>query len=208
MFSEQYRDLPSFDIMCRVMERLAVDLEGCALIATLDADQANREAEFSTGRLLAASAVAELVGIDAEHVTIGVTDLGAPHAVGYADVCLSISHTRGLVLAGAVFGDYFGIDVEWADRDVSRLSRALSNCEREFVEGEHASVLDILVAKEAVAKSWGTGLSGGLARWPVAEYGSEWIDIRGEQGTRRAYLHRVDVACDGVIREALVATVT
>jgi phosphopantetheinyl transferase len=194
--------------MCRVMKRIALGLEGPVLATTLEAQDAHREAEFSTGRLLAASAVAELVGIEAEHVLIEVADLGAPYAVGYADVCLSISHTRGLVIAGAVFGDYFGIDVEWADRDVSRLSRALSHGEREFVEGEHASVLDILVAKEAVAKSWGTGLGGGLSRWPVVECGPEWIDIGGEQGTRRAYLHRVDVALAGVTREALVASVT
>lgn len=188
------------------MNRLALGIEGLVLASSLKAWVIQRDEEFAIGRSLALTAVAELVGIDPEDAAIEVTDLGAPYVVGYTEVCLSISHTRGLVIAGAVIGEYFGIDVEWAERDVSRLTRSLSVDELDFVEDGASSVLSILVAKEAVAKSWGTGLGGGLNRWPALDAGDGWVDIGSDGGVRRAYIHRVPFADDGEHREALIAT--
>ena len=192
----------------RVMNRLALDIEGIVLCSASEAGALSRDEEFALGRTLASTAVAHLVGIDTADAAISVTELGAPYAVGYSEVCLSISHTRGLVLAGAVIGDYFGIDVEWAQRDVTRLTRSLLPDEMDFVEGGRVSVLELLVAKEAVAKSWGTGLGGGLRRWPAQGVGEGWVEIGGDGGARRARVHRVEFADGGAHREALIATVS
>lgn len=190
------------------MNRLALGIEGLVLASSLQAGTIQRDEEFAIGRSLALSAVAELVGVDPDDVAIEVTDLGAPYALGYTEVCLSISHTRGLVIAGAVIGEYFGIDVEWAERDVSRLTRSLSVDELNLVEDGVSSVLSLLVAKEAVAKSWGTGLGGGLTRWPALDAGEGWVEIGSDGGVRRARFHRVEFADEGVGREALIATVS
>lgn len=190
------------------MNRLALGIEGIVLASGYDGRIIQRDEEFAIGRTLASAAVSEIVGIPPADVVVEVTDLGAPHAVGYTDVSLSISHTRGLVLAGAVIAQYFGIDVEWAERDVNRLARSLTVDEVAYVERGNSSVLEILVAKEAVAKSWGTGLGGGLSRWPALAAGEGWVEIGSEGGARRAEIHRVDFSADGVPREALIATVS
>lgn len=192
----------------RIMKRIFLGSAGEIFAIQTFGDHSQRETEFTLGRALACAAVAAIVDISPSDVCIGVTDLGAPYAVGYTDVSLSISHTRGLVLAGALIGEYFGIDVEWAERDVSRLTRSLSIAESNYVERGTSSVLEILVAKEAVAKSWGTGLGGGLARWPVLDAGEGWVEVGSDGGVRRAEIHRVEFADGGVPREALIATVS
>ena len=79
---------------------------------------------------------------------------------------VSIAHTSGLVL-GAVGPGRIGVDVERADRDVTRLVRALLPDERELTVS--LSAISIMVAKEAAAKATGQGLEGSLARWPVVD---------------------------------------
>ena len=132
---------------------------------------------------MARRAVADVVGCDPSEVVIDVTDAGAPFVVGEVDVCVSISHTRDLVMAGAVRGPWLGVDVEWADRDVSRLVRALEPSERAMVEP--ADVVSVLVAKEAAAKSWGVGLGGSLSRWPVESIDSGVIVVGSPLGDSR-----------------------
>jgi len=127
--------------------------------------------------------VADVVGCDPSEVVIDVTDAGAPFVVGEVDVCVSISHTRDLVMAGAVRGPWLGVDVEWADRDVSRLVRALEPSEQAMVEP--SSVVSVMVAKEAAAKSWGVGLGGSLRRWPVESIDSGVIVVGSPSGESR-----------------------
>lgn len=94
-----------------------------------------------------------------------VEDAGAP-AFAELPIGVSIAHTRGLALA-AVGPGRVGVDVESADRDVSRLEAAL------FPGEQHISLslglLEVMVAKEAAAKATGQGLGGSLARWPVLD---------------------------------------
>lgn len=189
------------------MIELALALGGVVLSVPIASGGVLRDREHRQGRSLVREAVARLVGVDSTDVVIEATPLGAPYVVGHPNVCISISHTRGLVVAGAVFGDYFGIDVEWADRDVSRLARALNASEHALTRDEALEVLDVLVAKEAVAKSWGTGLAGGMARWPIVGFGAGWVEVGGAQGVRRAALHRVDVGAAHFGRQALIAVV-
>lgn len=143
----------------------------------------SRRSEWLTGRLLARWAVADVLGCDPSEVAIDVTDAGAPYVVGEVDVCVSISHTRDLVIAGAVRGPWLGVDVEWANRAVSRLIRALEPSERAMVEP--ADVVSVLVAKESAAKSWGVGLGGSLGRWPVQSIDSGVIVVGSPSGESR-----------------------
>ncbi len=99
---------------------------------------------------------------------IDVTPRGAPQLRGSA-WGLSIAHTQGIALA-AVAPLSIGIDVERADRDTSTLVRVLADHERDLAESVGA--IDVLVAKEAVAKATGLGLGGSLARWPVIDVDS------------------------------------
>jgi 4'-phosphopantetheinyl transferase len=143
----------------------------------------SRRIEWLTGRVLARRAVADVLGCDPSEVIIDVTDAGAPHVVGETEVRVSISHTRDLVVAGAVRGPWLGVDVEWANRDVNRLMRALEPSERAMVEP--ADVVSVLVAKEAAAKSWGVGLGGSLGRWPVESIDAGEIVVGSPSGESR-----------------------
>ncbi|PHX61077.1 MAG: hypothetical protein CK552_02570 [Actinobacteria bacterium] len=108
-------------------------------------------------------------------VEIHIDEEGAPYArcallsgVGGPPV-ISLSHNSGVVVAAAAEpGSLIGIDIEYADRRTQVLARALTPMETNFVTAESASVLDLLVAKEAATKALGVGLRGAVARWPVA----------------------------------------
>jgi 4'-phosphopantetheinyl transferase len=162
----------------------------------------SRRVEWLTGRVLARRAVADVLGCDPSEVAIDVTDAGAPYVVGEMDVRVSISHTRDLVIAGAVRGPWLGVDVEWANRDVSRLLRALEPMERAMVEP--ADVVSLMVAKEAAAKSWGVGLGGSLGRWPVESIDSGVIVVGSPSGDARAVrVYDLDGAVVGVCAEGI-----
>lgn len=122
----------------------------------------HRWTEWVLGRHAAAKAASRAGAI---RPVIDVSAEGAPYVRG-SDVGLSIAHTRGLVLAAAAQGA-IGIDVERADRDVSRLVRSLRTEERKIANA--VGVVGSLVVKEAVAKATGRGLGGSLSRWPLLD---------------------------------------
>ena len=107
-------------------------------------------------------------------IEIHIDDEGAPFArcaalsaVGGSPV-ISLTHNSGVVVAAAADpGALVGIDIEYADRRIDVVARALSKTEQAFVDAEVASVLDILVAMEAATKALGVGLGGGVSRWPA-----------------------------------------
>lgn len=121
-----------------------------------------RWAEWRLGRQ-AACQVAARMGVSTP--VVEVEPSGAPR-IKDSTVCVSIAHTRGVVLAAAA-PDAIGIDVERADRNVSRLVRALHPGEVDI--SISLGVVASLVAKESVAKATGLGLGGSLARWPLID---------------------------------------
>lgn len=128
-----------------------------------------RWVEWSLGRRAVADALEQL-GVGSGVVV--VDDRGAPHLADRS-VGISISHTSRLVLAAAGHGAV-GIDVEPADRDVTRLERALLPGETDI--STSLGLLETLVVKEAAAKLTGDGLGGSLARWPVLD-----VELFGQQ---------------------------
>lgn len=121
-----------------------------------------RWVEWMLGRA-AARLVATRVGL--ANPVLRISSSGAPF-FDKSDVGVSIAHTSGLALAAAA-PCAIGIDVEKADRDVSRLARSLTPREGDIA---HAlGIVGSLVAKEAVAKATGRGLGGSLARWPLVD---------------------------------------
>lgn len=161
-----------------------------------------RREEWLAGRILARRAVADVLGCDPSDVVIDVTDSGAPFVVDGSDVCVSISHTRDLVVAGAVRGRWLGVDVEWPDRDVSRLGRTLSADEKSWADA--VGVVALLVAKEAAAKSWGVGLGGSLSRWPVESVEADVIVVGSPLGDARSVrMCDLDGAVVGVCAEQI-----
>ncbi|NDH18452.1 MAG: hypothetical protein EBY51_03605, partial [Actinobacteria bacterium] len=112
-----------------------------------------RWAEWALGRGAVRQA-ATAVGIP--DVRVERSPEGAP-VIADSAWGVSIAHTSGLVL-GAVGPGRIGVDVEKADRDVTRLVRALLPGERELTVS--LSAISIMVAKEAAAKATGQGLGG------------------------------------------------
>lgn len=130
----------------------------------------SRKVQWWNGRRALRAACASVGILDC---TITTTPQGAPAVHGAR---VSIAHTRDAVVAVASTSwGRVGIDVERKDRDVHRLVRALSDEERTFVEHKHASVLELVMAKEAASKAMGTGLEGSLARWPVSREADNWV---------------------------------
>ena len=125
---------------------------------------------------------------------VGLTDVRVERSPEGAPVIadsawgVSIAHTSGLVL-GAVGPGRIGVDVEKADRDVTRLVRALLPGERELTVS--LSAISIMVAKEAAAKATGQGLGGSLARWPVVDV--ELSGIAPRVGVASAAARVIDV---------------
>lgn len=122
----------------------------------------SRRHEWLLGRMAVRQA-AENADLAGEYFDIGVSQSGAPTLRG-STWKASITHTAGVVLA-AVAPTWVGIDVERADRDVSRLSRALLESEQSLAQD--VGTLSLLVAKESVAKATTAGLGGSIQRWPV-----------------------------------------
>lgn len=118
--------------------------------------------EWVLGREAAVRA-ARRAGID--QPVISIAPSGAPELEGSA-LHVSIAHTRGVVLA-AVASDRIGIDVERADRDVSKLTQGLLPGEVDIATS--VGIMGCLVAKEAAAKATGEGLGGSLSRWPILD---------------------------------------
>ncbi len=140
----------------------------------------SRQHEWLLGRLVLKEVVrawAQERGhqLASNDVEIHIDEGGAPYArcallsgVGGPPV-ISLSHNSGVVVAAAAEpGSLIGIDIEYADRRMQVVARALTPMETDFVTAEAASVLDLLVAKEAATKALGVGLGGAVARWPVA----------------------------------------
>ena len=140
---------------------------------------ASRQHEWLLGRLELKDVVRAWASergqtLEPSDIEIHIDDEGAPFArcaalsgVGGSPV-ISLSHNSGVVVAAAADpGALIGIDIEYADRKIDVVARALSETEQAFVDAEAASVLDILVAKEAATKALGVGLGGGVSRWPV-----------------------------------------
>ncbi len=142
-----------------------LDHIGCSIPPSEVTPGSRRWVEWVLGRNAAVRA-ANRAGM--QHPLIDVTPLGAPQLRG-STWGLSIAHTEGVALA-AIAPLPIGIDVERADRDVSKLARALADHERDLAESVGA--IELLVAKEAVAKATGLGLGGSLARWPVVDVDS------------------------------------
>lgn len=125
--------------------------------------------EWSLGRRSVQDALGQL-GVPTDVVV--VDDRGAPRLANAA-VGISIAHTHGLVVSAAGHGAV-GIDVESADRDVTRLESALLPGETDL--SASLGLVETLVAKEAVAKATGEGLGGALSRWPVMD-----VELFGSQ---------------------------
>lgn len=142
-----------------------------------------RRIEWLYGRIAAKDAVrvwaarTHSLTLAPRDIEIARTDAGAP-VVRCRQLqelreapAISITHNRTFVIAAA--GDSrmrVGVDIEDRGRSVDRLARALGESELEFVSAGRLSVLELLVAKEAAAKSVGIGLGGSLARWPVVAF--------------------------------------
>ena len=140
----------------------------------------NRQHEWLLGRLALKDVVRAWAAerghlLEPSDVEIHLGAEGAPFArcvalsgVGGSPV-ISLSHNSGVVVAAAAEpGSLIGIDIEYADRRTQVVERALTPMETNFVTAEAASVLDLLVAKEAATKALGVGLGGAVSRWPVA----------------------------------------
>ena len=139
----------------------------------------SRKQEWLHGRLVlkdVARAWARDIGhqIGPKDLEIRIDPAGAPFirsaalAAAGGPPVVSLTHTSGLVVAAVSDpGSLLGIDVEHADRRVEVVARALNESETRFVRAGEASVLDLLVAKEAATKALGVGLGGGISRWPV-----------------------------------------
>ena len=140
----------------------------------------SRQHEWLLGRLALKDVVRAWAAergqlLEPSDVEIHLGAEGAPFArcvalsgVGGSPV-ISLSHNSGIVVAAAAEpGSLIGIDIEYADRRTQVVARALTPAETDFVAAEAASVLDLLVAKEAATKALGVGLGGAVTRWPVA----------------------------------------
>jgi hypothetical protein len=115
------------------------------------------------GRACARKAAQELSGAKRGEITY--SDLGAPLWTGGAlETCISISHT-GQYAIGAAAHSRVGVDLEFIDRDVSRLLKTFTPIEREL--SQVVNPIALLCAKEAAGKSEGVGLAGSIIRWSV-----------------------------------------
>ncbi|MDA3021846.1 MAG: 4'-phosphopantetheinyl transferase superfamily protein [Actinomycetota bacterium] len=139
----------------------------------------SRQHEWLLGRLALKDVVRTWASergqqLEPRDIEIHIDDEGAPFArcaalsaVGGSPV-ISLTHNSGVVVAAAADpGALIGIDIEYVNRRIDVVARALSAPEQAFVAAEVASVLDLLVAKEAATKALGVGLGGGVSRWPV-----------------------------------------
>lgn len=115
------------------------------------------------GRACARKAAHQLSGEERGELTY--SELGAPSWSGGAlETCISISHT-GQYAIGAAAHSRVGVDIEFIDRDVSRLLKSFTPVEQEL--STVINPIALLCAKEAAGKSLGVGLAGSITRWSV-----------------------------------------
>ena len=97
--------------------------------------------------------------------------LGAPlWTGGTVDTHISISHT-GHYAMGAAAQHRVGVDIEFMDRDVTRLVKSFTPVEQEL--SKVVSPIALLCAKEAAGKSAGVGLAGSIIRWSVMAFSAD-----------------------------------
>lgn len=97
--------------------------------------------------------------------------LGAPlWTGGTVDTHVSISHT-GHYAMGAAAQHRVGVDIEFIDRDVTRLVKSFTPVEQEL--SKVVSPISLLCAKEAAGKSAGVGLAGSIIRWSVMAFSAD-----------------------------------
>ena len=115
------------------------------------------------GRTCASKAAREISGVAVGEVTY--SELGAPlWTGGTVETHISISRT-GQCAIGAASHSRIGIDIEFTDRDVSRLLKTFTPVEQEL--SQVVNPIALLCAKEAAGKSAGVGLAGSILRWSV-----------------------------------------
>jgi hypothetical protein len=121
------------------------------------------------GRACARNAARELSGEMLGELTY--SHLGAPLWIGGAlETYISISHT-GQCAIGAAAHFRVGVDIEFIDRDVSRLLKSFTPVEKEL--SKVVSPIALLCAKEAAGKSAGVGLAGSIIRWSVIAFSAD-----------------------------------
>jgi hypothetical protein len=103
------------------------------------------------------------------------SQLGAPLWTGGAVAThISISHT-GLHAIGAAALHRVGVDLEFLDRDVSRLVKSFTPVEQEL--SKVVNPIALLCAKEAAGKSAGVGLAGSIIRWSVIAFSADTTSL-------------------------------
>jgi phosphopantetheinyl transferase len=131
------------------------------------------------GRDCARKAVQRLSGEKRGELTY--SELGAPLWTGGAlETHISISHT-GQCAIGVASRSRVGVDIEFIDRDVSRLMKSFTPVEKEL--SKIVNPIALLCAKEAAGKSAGVGLAGSIIRWSVisSEAGAKSLLVRDTQ---------------------------
>jgi hypothetical protein len=124
-----------------------------------------RELGRVCARKAAHKASGELIG------DLVYSQLGAPLWTGGAvDTHVSISRT-GQYAIGAAALKRVGVDIEFTDRDVSRLVNSFTPVEQEL--SKIVNPIALLCAKEAAGKSAGVGLAGSIIRWSVIAYSAD-----------------------------------
>jgi len=99
------------------------------------------------------------------------SQLGAPlWRGGSAEIYISISHT-GQYALGVAAHHGVGVDIEFMDRDVSRLVKTFTPVEQEL--SQVVNPIALLCAKEAAGKSAGVGLAGSITRWSVIAFSAD-----------------------------------
>ncbi len=126
--------------------------------------------EFITGRVLLRLALGRILGLSPALVPLGIDPLGRPVVRGpWADWSFSVSHAAGLVAVAITRGLEVGLDVEAEERGVddwkSMAGQVLGDDEVGEIDalpmgGQAAAFLRFWVAKEAVLKALGIGISG------------------------------------------------
>ena len=162
-------------------------------------------ARHTAGRALLRRLVAIELGCRIEDVVVHVGPRGHP-VVDARDLAVSISHTRGLVVAALAWGRAVGVDVERTTRSPlppARLWLGPGDQRRlaQVPDGEwDTALVRCWTAKEAAAKASGAGL--GLPLRTIEVDGDRaWVTgtpTRGWDGDRPRVHHHVAVAWSGV----------
>ena len=121
------------------------------------------------GRDCARKAVHELTGnSDGE---LYYSQLGAPLWNGVEPkVHISISHT-GQYAIGAASHSTIGVDIEFFNRDVSRIIGSFTPEEQKL--SKFVNPIALLCAKESAGKAAGVGLAGSITRWSVTDFAAD-----------------------------------